>query len=320
MIIRKSVIAVLALTLALILCASAWADSYDASTMRLLRYEGDVEIFDPSGMPRFVLENVRFASGEAMQTGVDSLASVSLDDSKIVTLDASTRVAFAQESGRIVLNLTQGAIFLDVQEKLDENESLDIQTTTMTVGIRGTLIALSCRPDANGIPATSLCVLEGTAQVDYTDTSGARRQLPVPAGQRLSVPAPEAADAGVSPVLTGLVSEDIAGFVAEQVLSSDTLIRRVTEGSPEGEQLLEGSLTGEQDETIEFPADGDWTWEEPVILTAQSASKLYDGQALSRPSGVLVQGLPAGFSDSTTNSMLSPPSLSAMRTESRWPA
>ena len=130
------ILALLALILTLALCGSALADSYDANTMRLLRYQGDVEIFDPSGMPRFVLENVRFASGEAMQTGANGQASVGLDDSKIVTLDASSRVEFMQESGHIKLNLTEGTLFLDVQEKLDENESLDIQTTTMTVGIR----------------------------------------------------------------------------------------------------------------------------------------------------------------------------------------
>ena len=74
----------LALILAMI-SGSTMAESYDAGTMRLLRYEGSVEIFDPEGVPRFVLENVRFASGETMQTGEDGIASVGLDDTKIVT-------------------------------------------------------------------------------------------------------------------------------------------------------------------------------------------------------------------------------------------
>ena len=53
------ILALLALILTLTLCGSALADSYDANTMRLLRYQGDIEIYDPSGMPRFVLESVR---------------------------------------------------------------------------------------------------------------------------------------------------------------------------------------------------------------------------------------------------------------------
>ena len=70
------------LIFALTFCAPALGESYDAGTMRLLRYEGDVEILNAEGQSRFVLENVRFASGEVMRTGKESLASVSLDDSR----------------------------------------------------------------------------------------------------------------------------------------------------------------------------------------------------------------------------------------------
>lgn len=105
----------LALMIALVL---AWAEAerYGAGTMRLLRFDGDVEILDASGLPRFVLENVRFASGETLRTGEKSIASVSLDDSKIVTLDALSRVTFAQESSHLLLTLSEGTLFLDVPE------------------------------------------------------------------------------------------------------------------------------------------------------------------------------------------------------------
>ena len=38
----------------------ALADSYTSTTMRLLHYEGTVEIEDASGKPRAVMENARF--------------------------------------------------------------------------------------------------------------------------------------------------------------------------------------------------------------------------------------------------------------------
>ena len=253
------ILALLALILTLALCGSALADSYDANTMRLLRYQGDVEIYDPSGMPRFVLENVRFASGEAMQTGTNGQASVGLDDSKIVTLDASSRVEFMQESGHIKLNLTEGTLFLDVQEKLDENESLDIQTTTMTVGIRGTIVFLTAGTDRAGAAVTTLGVLEGTAQIDYTDTSGAHRLLPVPAGQRVSVQDPSEGRAGVTPVISEMNSQDIEGFVIEQVLSSESLVQRVTDGSENGADLLAGDAGQDgtvRGQDVEFPENG----------------------------------------------------------------
>ena len=52
--------------------------SYEASTLKLLRYEGTVDIFDVTGAPRFLLEGVRFLSGESMLTGDDGSASVGL--------------------------------------------------------------------------------------------------------------------------------------------------------------------------------------------------------------------------------------------------
>ena len=209
---------VLSLVLALVPCALA--ESYNAGTMRLLRYEGSVEILDPEGAPRFVLENVRFASGESLRTGEDGIASVGLDESKIVTLDSSSQVEFIQEDNHIRLSLTEGALFLDVQESLDENEGLDIQTTTMTVGIRGTIVFVGDRPSPDGGPRlTSLGVLEGTAHVNYTDTSGGSRLLEVPAGVLVSIPEPQAEGAGVAPVVAPLRQEDIAGFVAETVLA-----------------------------------------------------------------------------------------------------
>lgn len=84
---KRLIIVLMALALTMFVCGSAGAESYSASTMRLLHYEGTVEIEDAGGAPRFVMENDRFSSGEAMRTGETSLASIGLDDSKIVTLD-----------------------------------------------------------------------------------------------------------------------------------------------------------------------------------------------------------------------------------------
>ena len=297
---------VLVLYAALAPCAAA-ESTQEAGTMRLLHYDGEVEIFDPDGNSRFVLENVRFASGETMRTGENSAASVGLDDTKIVTLDASSRVAFIQESGHLLLNLLEGALFVDVQKKLDENESFDVQTTTMTVGIRGTLLYVAqSAPGAPAGPAerpmTVIGVLEGTGEISFTDTSGSRRVLDVPAGHKVSIPDDHlsgtvpGSPAGVAPVLSELTPEDIAGFVAETVKNSETLVNRVENGSPAGPQLLSGEPSGGEDQSSSYPADGDWTWDDEVTLAAQSASKLYDGTPLMRPSGVLVSGLPGDFS------------------------
>lgn len=122
------------------------AEPYTATTMRLLRYEGTVEIEDSAGKQRPVMENARLTSGEAMKTGEASSASVGLDKGRIVTLDALSRVEFEKKAGALSMNLTEGKIFLDVSEKLDANETMDIKTSTMVVGIRGTIVYASNDP------------------------------------------------------------------------------------------------------------------------------------------------------------------------------
>ena len=291
---------VFVLILALASCAWAQAETYEANTMRLLHYQGSVEIFDASGESRFVMENVRFSSGETMQTGEDSLASVSLDSAKIVTLDANSRVEFIQEADHFRLNLLQGALLLDVQEKLNENEALDIQTSTMIIGIHRTVIFVSeeLSPDQQ-TATTRLGVMEGTAQIDYLDQSNAHRLIPVPAGQVVTIQSNDPDNGGVSPVITDMTSQDVEGFVIDQVLGDAELTKRIIEGSEAGADiLLPGAPTEGEDTsqglTLDYSADGDWTWDSQVTLVAQSASKLYDGQPLTRPSDVLVYGLPEG--------------------------
>ena len=44
------------------------------------------------------------------------------------------------------MNLTEGKIFLDVSEKLGANETMDITTATMAIGIRGTIVYVSSEP------------------------------------------------------------------------------------------------------------------------------------------------------------------------------
>ena len=301
--ILPTLLMILLLALSLALPAAA-EESYDASTMRLLRYDGDVQILDVTGVPRFVLENVRFDSGEALLTGEAATASVSMDDTKIVTLDESTRVEFLKEGEHMRLNLTEGQVFVDVSEKLDENASFDIQTTTLTVGIRGTLIFAAVQPPETpgDNPATTIGVLEGSGTVDTTDASGSRRIFTVTPGQILTATDP-GDGTGVSFSMGQMTAADTEGFVQKVVNDNERLRDRVLEAIPDGLTLLAPPSSGESGGNTynnPHPANKNWTWTDPVQLTAQSASKLYDGQPLSRTSGALVSGLPEDCSIEVT--------------------
>ena len=74
-------------------------NNYLTTTMRLLRVEGTVNIEDSNGTIKPVIDEMRFESGDALSTGSDGIASVGLDDTKIVTLENDSRVEF-QKHGK----------------------------------------------------------------------------------------------------------------------------------------------------------------------------------------------------------------------------
>ena len=288
----------------------ALADSYTSTTMRLLHYEGTVEIEDASGKPRAVMENARFSSGESMKTAAASTASVGLDEGRIVTLDEKSRVEFQKQNGAVSMNLTEGKIFLDVSNKLGANETMDVTTATMAIGIRGTIVYVSSQPvtdetaagmesvDLEGlspekghiVSISQIGVLEGTAQITYTDNSNRQQSVSVEAGKKATVPEySEDAEGIPEPAVSDLTKEDIEGFVLNQVSSNASIINRVQEACDVADDIDLSSLAGI------YTADGDWTWDSPVTLVAQSASKYYDGQPLTRSSDILVDGLPSIF-------------------------
>lgn len=268
---------------------TVFADSSEtASTIRLIHYEGDVDVEGADGSTPAVMEGMRFNSGEALVTGKNSTASVSLDESKILSMAENSRIEFSQKGKKLKLTLKEGELFLDVKEKLGPDETLDIQTSTMAVGIRGTIVSASDRA-AEDTPTgrnVDFKVLEGSTEVSWIDWAGSNQTTIVNAGEMLSITDSDGdGRTETEPVPKEMIGQDLTEFIKKLILQDPSVSARV--------QNACGVLSNE-DEL--FPADGDWTWDQPVTFVAQSASKLYDGLPLTRPGDVLVNGLPAGMS------------------------
>ncbi|MBR0217970.1 MAG: FecR domain-containing protein [Clostridia bacterium] len=295
---KRLIVLLAALLLALLpMCCALAEDEYTAQSMRLLHYEGEVEILDANGKPRFVMENVRFKSGEAMRTGEASTASVSLDATKIVTLDQLSLLEFIKQGNHMLLTLKEGTLLLDVQKKLDENESLDVETSTLTVGIRGTMIVLS-EQRKEDMTIAKLSVLSGVTQVTYIDEGGARQSFQLPSGSTALLTDKNGnGHADAQPVIRKMEKQDMEGFVDQQLRKNPEMLKRIeNENSRPDDMNVE---SGKEDD-YPYSAGGKWQWDGKVSLVARSASKMYDGTPLVRASDVLVEGLPSEFRCSVT--------------------
>ena len=198
-----------------------------ANTMRLLRIEGTVNVEDSKGGSKPVVDNVRFKSGDALSTGSDGLASVGLDDAKIVTLKNDSRTEFVKNGKQLELKLTKGALFFNVTEKLKADEKFEIKTSTMTAGIRGTSGIIYYDENAGG--KESLLVTDGVVELSATnpDTEETKTAT-VRAGQKAMLTIhPGRIEDSVEFDIDEITEEDLSGFTLERLTESDALMDKV---------------------------------------------------------------------------------------------
>ncbi|MBR5387433.1 MAG: FecR domain-containing protein, partial [Clostridiales bacterium] len=223
-----------------------------ATSMRLLRMEGIVTLEDINGNEKAIVENMRFANGDALSTGADSLASIALDEHKIVTLDENSRAQFNRSGNALELDLTAGGVFFEVNKPLEEDESFDIVTSTMTVGIRGTSGYVSV--DTDGI--ATLILTSGHVHImGINPTTGETKQLDVNPGDRVRVYLfNDRAVGSVDFVLDELTEEDLNAFILSQLGENQTLRITVCTATGWSEDLileLGGYSVTVEDETTE---------------------------------------------------------------------
>ena len=202
-------------------------NGYLANTMRLLRVEGTVNIENGDGGTKPVIDNIRFQSGDALNTGADGLASVGLDDSKIVTLQNDSRAEFTKSGKRLELKLIKGALFFNVTEKLSEDETFEIKTSTMTAGIRGTSGYVYYDDDGRD----SLIITDGVVIVTAINPeTGETKYAEVRGGQKITVYLySDRTQDSVEFSITDVKENDLPEFPLQMISENEELINRVCE-------------------------------------------------------------------------------------------
>lgn len=157
---------ILAFTLGLSLLLSLTACGGDggtkAATMHLKKAEGTVGVSDDSGKEVTLIENLGLYSGYRVDTSSASYAWIDLDDVKLVKMDQDSKIAITKEDKKLEVEVKSGSLFFNVTEPLADNESMNIRTSTMVVGIRGT---------CGWVTQDTAALLEGTAEVTAGDQS-----------------------------------------------------------------------------------------------------------------------------------------------------
>ena len=228
-----------------IVCIIISNNKYLATTMRLLRAEGTVNIEDSKGGIKSATNNMRFQSGDALSTGADGLASVGLDDTKIITLQNDSRAEFLKKGKQLELKLTKGAVFFNVTEKLKADETFEIKTSTMTAGIRGTS-GIYYYDETNENRET-LMVTDGEVVVSATNKkTGVTKTAKVTSGEKVTVYLYDDKDPEDSVMfdLADIKVDELGNFKLSSLADDEALMKRISTHTGWNEDKLKKVLRG----------------------------------------------------------------------------
>ena len=244
-----------------------------ASTLKLESVDGTAQLKNASGKEVKTTKGARLYNGYKLATEKASYAYVSLDDAKAIKLDASSSSEVFQSGKKLELKVTSGQMFFNVTAPLKSDESLNIRTSTMVTGVRGTSGWVSVIDRYT----TQISLLEGTLTITSTDPlTGQQRTITIVGGQTATIVYHGKDKNYESEIIiedktiqdliedgtirdehivleeTGLTvenlqEEDVPGFVAMEVKKDKELQKKIEESSP----LSVPAIIGDAEERLE---------------------------------------------------------------------
>jgi len=204
----------------------AFADQAVASTMRLAKTEGTVSVTNKNGRDMGTKADMKLFNGYNLGTEQASYAWIGLDDSKIIKLDAVSEAEIQKKGKDLEVLLNSGNLFFNVTESLKADETLNIRTSTMVTGIRGTCGWVKVLDSWR----TEVFILEGSVECWVMDpVTGQAKSVRLGAGQKATfVVYDQMREGDKCDIIMGTYGEnEIDPFVAVELLNDPDLRDRV---------------------------------------------------------------------------------------------
>ncbi len=238
--IYRRIIAVL-LSLCMILgnAGTVMAEEASAATLRLTKTEGEVGISNANGRKLSAIKDMKLYNGYHVETQEASYAWVNLDSTKLVKLDAVSEMEIREKGKELELLLNSGNLYFNVTAPLADDETLNIRTSTMVTGIRGTAGWVKVINKWH----TKVFILEGTVRSSVTDpVSGQTKWITLQGGQLADFYVYDKNKEGdkCDIIIKTFAEDDIDGFVAVELLQDSDLSGRIGSG---GSGLNIGKIT-----------------------------------------------------------------------------
>lgn len=251
------------LFLVFVLLLPACGSKETAATMHLVRTEGAVSVNDTDGASVALIENLGLYSGYGVATQAASYGWIDLDEAKLAKMDEDSEVEIVKSDKLLELCVQSGGLFFNVTEPLTEDETMNIRTSTMLVGIRGTCGWVYVEDDS----LMHVYLLRGKVECSVLGgDSNALASEMLTAGQVARMTLSEGT---ASIVVEDFSEQDIPAFVMTEIEEDTAMIEPL---QPEEPEVTEPPETAPIDEepapADEEPAPED---EEPALADEEPA-------------------------------------------------
>ena len=201
-----------------------------ATTMRLIRYDGEITLTTGSGKSLEATEDRRLTNGNILNTKTESQAWVLLDTDRVVTLMEESTASFIQKGKKLTLNLEEGRIFFDIDRSLENDESFDICTSTMIIGVRGTSGYVDSDENGNSVIYLTTGRVDVTGLDDNGEEFGSDKIKPA---QKLTV---DEDDESIT--IEDVTEYDLPAELVLTIASDDALLEKITDATDWSEETL----------------------------------------------------------------------------------
>lgn len=219
--------------------------------VKLVDMSGDVKYTRDSKVQAAYL-NMNFENKDTVETGIQSSASIALDEDKKVVMGADTSITMVAEgdeqSSHTIITLDRGEIMNSINQKLAPEAMYEIKTSNATIGVRGTVFYVKADKDA-----TTVYCHDGVVAVKTGET-----QESISQGQALKV------EEDTIFMMDGeAIKNELSPQMLEELSVSDAMLNNTAEDTQEENQQtdkLPNGATLEDDGYywIRYE-DGSWT-------------------------------------------------------------
>ncbi|MBR4182350.1 MAG: leucine-rich repeat protein [Lachnospiraceae bacterium] len=152
-----------------------------ATTLRLEQTEGSATLKNANGTAKTIKAGMKLYNGDDLSTDKSSYAYISLDSTKAVKVDESSSVTIKQNGTENEVFVNSGSLMFNVTVPLAKKESLNIRTSTMVTGVRGTIGFA----DKISETESEIYILEGKVELTSIDDKiGNSKSVFIQAGEK----------------------------------------------------------------------------------------------------------------------------------------